>query len=474
MSQVNQQTASAGLAGFILCAWLVACGNATAQSNAFDNAALDYWKAGALLRPILSQGELEAAVFIEKQLHLLPPRVFSLRPEAARWLLEERPMLLALHDGVDKPYCQFNPPGVPEPDLTYRGVMGKVIRRALAAASAFEFIDSEGTTSRIYVDVLRLVDHLDDDMTWSSAYDAMGRLPAVQDAIAGFLSRNPARQSIEPLNEFLSGMQRPVHSIDELLREEMRGYVRGLLTDVEGIDRNVLSFYKEGEAALAANLLLPLDEEGKKKQLVAWLDGYQNEVSGLALAASRPYPEAIRIIEESDKRIAAMKKDPDKAQANPILPLLMPPLTRTYQQFLAAEASHTMLQILVAAAIYSDFVREWPEDLKVLEQFAGVSFAPDPFTMKPIDFDQQRDGVRVRIRAPKWIGKETRIRVEFDLDEVFERNAKNYEALVKSIDEKQRAQRRQALEDSYRRRLSGDEPLDEGSGRSPRRDSRRR
>ena len=140
-------------------------GSAQAEVSAYDNAALDYWKACALMQEILSDEVFDIVLFTEKQLRFLPPKVFAYRPKAGRWLLNERKMLAALHEGSAKPHCVYARPG---PDRAaegkiFRSAMRSMVNRALSSAKAYEFVGEHRGTASIYVDVIRLLRHLDQD-----------------------------------------------------------------------------------------------------------------------------------------------------------------------------------------------------------------------------------------------------------------------------------------------------------------------
>jgi hypothetical protein len=134
-----------------------------AQVGTFDNAAVDYWRALAYRRPAITERDIEIHRFIERRLPLLPPKIFVYRPEVGQWLIGERAMLQALHEGGLKSFCVFNPDPSQgrAPDLSYQTMLRDLTRRSLAAAKAFEFVESYSATAAIYIDLFRMLDHID-------------------------------------------------------------------------------------------------------------------------------------------------------------------------------------------------------------------------------------------------------------------------------------------------------------------------
>jgi hypothetical protein len=158
-----------------------------------------------------------------------------------------------------------------------------------------------------------------------------------------------------------------------------------------------------------------LDEVERRALLVSWLRGYEDEINALCAATMLPYPDAIQAVARIDDRILQFRDAPDQPELNPLVPLFMPPMKTTYEQYLAAEAMYRMVYYLLVAAEYRDFVGAWPESVEMVVQFGRESLPPDPFTGEAFEYDFDKDGPRISTDAPKWLSKEDRFILTLDL-----------------------------------------------------------
>jgi hypothetical protein len=442
----------------------------------FDNAAWSYWKAQAKLQPILTREHLDAVLFAENQLGSLPPKAFAYRPEAGRWLIREKGMLAELHRAASMTHCAFNPlpeSGLPM-DFSHRDILRDVWKRALAAAKAFEFVEQHDAAVSVYLDLFKLLDHMDDDEDWASAYVALSWLPELVYELEGFFSRFPPRLAVQPLADYLAQRrQQPIYPMRAFMRREMRTYASWLLEDLAQTERRLISLYKGREPMPAVEGLLGLEDQAKRERLAEWLSGYQKEVLQLAESLEKPYPQAVEAIRAGDERIRAMAEDPDLAEANPLVPLLMPPMERTYQEFVAAETAYALVEILAVASVYRDFVGDWPDDIPMIEQFGTREFPPDPFTGQPIGYTVRKSMPRVDIAIPQWLEQRGSVFAVADLARRVENDQASLDQWVRSITEQERQQARRAEQAASAGENAGAEELS-SDDRDPVRDRLRR
>ena len=425
-------------------------GSAQAGVSAYDNAALDYWKACALMQEILSDEVFDIVLFSEKQLRFLPPKVFAYRPKAGRWLLNERKMLEALHEGAAKPHCVYARPGPGRAaeGKIFRSAMRSLVNRALSSAKAQEFVGEHRVTASIYVDVVRLLRHLDQDEEWISAYYTINMLPLLLWEVEGFLSRAPPREAVQVLIGELSSMKRPRFPMRRMLIREAISYSTWLMESPEQVEAKISSLYQGENLKPALDPLLSVDLIEKIRIVQEWVDGYRNTMSRLGAAMGLPYTEAIQVIRKIDGQVAGAINKYAKAATNPLMPLLMPPMSKTYEQFLLAEAGFVLMELMCKAAAYNDFVRSWPDTIEILEQFSGSPLPPNPFTGKAIDYDLRGERPRARIDSPKWLKggnmvteMNLRYRVETDAEQLatvirdLQRQAKMEQAVTESRQE---------------------------------------
>jgi len=129
-----------------------------------QNAALDYWKACALLRAPQTPEETRILNFITNEMPNLPPGVLAVRTGAGRWLLQEAAAWAALTDGASKPFCVFSSPSdSPTPNRDHLPELDRLTRRALSAAKAYEDYNNKDGAATIYVSLFGLASHLDSE-----------------------------------------------------------------------------------------------------------------------------------------------------------------------------------------------------------------------------------------------------------------------------------------------------------------------
>jgi len=390
---------------------------AEAPRSTFDNAAYDYWRAAALLRPIASSSDFDIVLFAEREVANLPPRIFANRPEVGQWLVGDHEMVRALEVAGSKPYCAFNPPGPlsATPDLRHRPLMRSVMIRAITYANAMEFVNRRGEAAAVYADLFRMLDHLNADQSWASSYYTIGQLPTLVRAVEGFLSRRPPREDLEPLFAYFEKIEYPHFAQCAYLHNEMREYARWLMKEPGPAEKKLAKFYGDRPEKPAVDRLVQLDEGDRRALLVTWLRGYEEEITALCAATTLPYPQALQAIANIDDRILQLRDAPDSPELNPVVPLFMPPMKTTYEQYVAAEAMFLMVYHLLIATEYRDFVGAWPESSELIVQFARETLPPDPFTGEPFAYDPDKDGPRISAGAPKWLKKDDRYILRLDL-----------------------------------------------------------
>jgi hypothetical protein len=391
---------------------------------------------------------LDYAAFARDVLPVVPPRILVARPEVARWLLSERPMLAALLEGGGKHYCHFQDPAedLIQPDPSYQGTLRAVVQRALAAAKAFEFAENERTAAAVYTSLVQLIGQLDQDRLWVSAFYALTLLPPVVEGVEGFCAREPSRLALRMLGDELAGQVSPRFPLPLYLRREARNYRSWLSEDLSVVENRLADLY--GGAALrpAVDKLMALEPRDKRSRLKAWLADYDASMQRLADACERPHEEALRTIAEIDAEIGQLRKDPAREGTNPLLPLLMPPLAGTYQQFVLAEACFGMMDVLVTGAVYRDFVQTWPATLEELERFVGRPFAMDPFTGEPLEYTLSRNLPRVRTRAPRDAVRSTGLPDGLDVRRRLDRDDQNLKRVLRRLAEERNAQGSSAMD----------------------------
>lgn len=407
----------------------------------FDNAAFYYWRAASKLRPAASAEDFETLRFIERELPDLPPQTLGYYPQAARRLMREGAMLQDLNRAARLSVCRFSPrqSSGGSPDVSHRVVMRRVWQRGLAVAKALEFADEDRGAAQVYIDLFRLLDHLDQDLDWATAYVCVQWQPEWIRAVAGYILRNPEETAVQPVLEFLADLESQRFPMQRFTEQERRAYLNWLAGDPDLLPAKLASLYGAQSSQPAVQRVADLNRDERVALLERWTTEYRREVDTLIELLGRPYLEAIEGIQALDARIAEIRNHPEDLDQNHLLPLLMPPMERTFQQFVAAEGACTLLSLLSGGAVYRGMVGAWPENATILQTFAGRTFPPDPFTGEPIRYELRRGYPVVELRAPGWVSRETAAVVKLDLYERFNEDQKKVEAIAERVREERRS-----------------------------------
>lgn len=410
--------------------------------DSFDNAAMDYWRAAALMQPALSLEEFQFIEFAEGPLLALPPRIFSTRPLIARWLLLERPMLNALATGAEKTHCLFDPPtDYPMVEELFSMCVRPLTLRGLAVAKAAEFVENERLAATIYVNLLRMADHIHEDLSWAHARSAMNVLQQVLVDLEGFCSREPPTRAVQILSDYFEDLDRPRFPVGDYLRKESERYADWLEIDIREAPAKLERLYGEAELMPAVDKLVTLERDEQRERLRGWVAEYRKLCEQLANVMAQPYERALPLLEKADEQLDKWRADPAAPGVNPLLPLLVPPLTGLYERFLLAEAQWTMAEIAVMAAAYKDFTRVWPASLEELQRFSERSFASDPFSGRPFLYALHRGQPRVSCRAPREMARRPDLVTSLDFHERQEEDRVNLEAIVGPREEEEAVHR---------------------------------
>lgn len=398
--------------------------------DAFENAAMDYWRAIALMQPALSLEDLEFIEFAEVPLLVLPPGVFSRRPLVARWLLREREMLAALEEAAAKPHCLFHPPTQhPIVSASFNALVPGLVLRALAVAKAAEFVENERLSASIYVSLLSMVNHLQRELTFANAQSGVVVLQQVLLDLEGFCRREPPNRALSLLSDYLSELDRPRFPIGDYLRKESERYAEWLELDIREAPAKLERIYGDTRLMPAVDKLVTLERDEQRKRLRGWVAEYRELCEKLAKVMEQPYERALSILERADEQLQKWSADPAAAGVNPLLPLLVPELVPIYERLLLAEAHWTMADIAVTAGAYKSFTRVWPASLEELQRFAGRSFAFDPFSGRPFLYALHQGQPRVSCRAPREMARRRDLVTSLDFHERQAEERANLEAM---------------------------------------------
>ena len=408
--------------------------------DSFDNAAQDYWRAAALMQPILTEDQFRHAAFAEGPLLVLPPKIFSRKPGMARWLLQERPMLGALHAGGTRRHCFFYPPTAgPLVQNEFILTARPLTLRALSAAKAAEFVENTKLSAVIYVDLLRMIDHLDEDMSWVAAKYAARIMQQILSDVEGFCSRAPSGAATRILAEYLARLEQPRFPISGYIEFEAKTQADWLMDDFRTVEEKLVRLYGEEELRPAVDKLMTLEAVEKEVRLSSWVDDYRRACSKIAKATLQPYKKAVKNLEKVDRARKKLVIDPAAVGVNPLIPLLLPPTLENYNRMILAEAQFGMLDLAVHAAAYQDYVKTWPSSLKELERFAGRRFPLDPFSDKPYLYALHAGKPRISCKAPKQLKRSPDLVTTLDFHDRLELDSANVEQVIE--EEKERDMR---------------------------------
>lgn len=387
--------------------WLAVAPSGPAQ-NLSDNAALAYWKAAAVTLLPSTDNQIKLMEQIDGELSELPPRVLSVQPDALRWLLSEQRMLAALAEGARQAPCAFNIyEGMkPAPDVTHLPVLRDLTRQTLVVAKAYEYVDNPEGAGQIYANLLKLVQHLDQDRTLYSCAAAQELLQTILRGLEGFVSRSPSAAAFTALSRLFRDAPENILHPAEALEEERIRYTEWLLEDPALVINRLSQLYSDAKTQPAAARLVTLDEEDQQRRLRLWLDEYRYWIADAAAAFELPYREGIVQLQEMDRAREAMRKDPTGGD-NPLIPLLVPPdLAKLYQRLLLAEAQFDMAEILCLAGQFRSQTGVWPERLADIQPLGYRVIPIDPFSTRPF-FYKLSHGLPVIItKIPRWMTRE--------------------------------------------------------------------
>jgi hypothetical protein len=152
-----------------------------------------------------------------------------------------------------------------------------------------------------------------------------------------------------------------------------------------------------------------------------------------------PYTEGLPRVRELD---AKKKLPPEAVQVlpseNPLVPLLVPTMESTYENFLLAEAQFDMADILCAAALYRGQAGAWPPNLDELSRFIRRTFPKDPFSGEDFHYKLSHGTPVLTTRVPKHIASEGGSLYEANIGQRAKRDEAKTKILIKQIEQEHR------------------------------------
>lgn len=385
---------------------LIPPGDAWAETPLADcsqNAALYYWKAASLIQTPTTRDELEYAGKADVLLADVSPAIFAAQPEMLQWLLNAGPMLPALRQARSCAICEFpiHTSSVPFLDLSHLPRLRALTHRAQAMAKAYEFVDNTPGAAAIYVDLLKLVQHLDQDRNLISGFVATELLQLNLSDLESFFSRNPSAEAVAPLTEYFNALPSPVFHPGNYLRDEVRRYGDWLLADPVRPEARLNRLYRNAKSKPAVEKLMTLDPQKKKERLQGWVDDYRKRMAALAEAVDLPFASGLPRIRQLDRQKETLQASTLAPGGNPLVPLLVPTAAEMYERFLLAEAQFDMLQILCAAAAYRADMGSWPPNIDAINRHARRLMPKDPFSGDKFYYRIERGMPVIITRVPK-------------------------------------------------------------------------
>ena len=373
----------------------------TPNAGLAQNAALHYLKAAALLDAPRTELELATQDFISTELPLLPPNVFAAHPEALRALLRDRPSLMALNNGARQTLCVFPvKTDSATPDLTHLPPLRSMAYRALMLAKAYEYVDNPQGAAGVYVDIFRLVEHLDQDRNVTSGLLAGDLIQLTLSELEGFLSREQPADALSLLTRYFDKSPRRVLRLPTYLRDDSEQNASWLLGRGDRPEERVARLYGNVRSKPAVDKLVTLDKARKEQRLREWVEEYQGRMEAMAVAAEQPFATGIKKMAGMDAERTAMEKDRTGGK-NPLIPLLMPQGVDLYQLFLLAEAQYDAASILSYAAAARAANKKWPDRIDDITLFAHHAMPTDVFSGKDFYYHIDRGEPELIIRIPK-------------------------------------------------------------------------
>lgn len=436
-----------------------------------QNAALYYWKAAGIMQAPATPEEFALLSFVEKDLPALPPRIFATRPDALRWLLNERPMINALDQGARHPACAFPiyVEGEAALDLGHLPKIRAMARRALAVAKAFEYADNAEGAAIVYANLLRLVQHLDQDESITSGLAAADILQEVAAQLQGYLARGQRTQAVSVLARFFAASPETIFHPADYLRFEARRYGSWLLSYSDRAEERLTRLYGNTAYRPGVEVLLSLSAPEREDRLRGWVTDYQHRIRSITEAMEQPYAAGISQIRELDQQKTAMRAGgtPD---ANPLIPLLVPTANSLYQRFLLAEAQFDAVDVLCAAALFRAETGAWPDDLPAISALTQRVFAQDPFSGDDLFYKLGGDMPTMTIRVPKWMASQPNYLYTLNLSRQLKDEGNRLEDLLRKI----REDKQQRAEEAVKAKLLSDQTTEAGEASSREKSSTRR
>lgn len=406
-TSIGKPVLRTGVAAILLgCNFLIPSGNARAETPLADcsqNAAFYYWKVAALIQAPATRDELEYARKADVLLEDVSPAIFAAQPEMLEWLLNAGSMLPPLHKAQSCAICEFPIRTSNEPflDLSHLPPLRALTYRAQAMAKAYEFVDNAPGAASIYVDLLKLVQHLDQDRNITSGFVAAELLQLNMSDLESFFSRNPAAEAVAPLTKYFDARPTPMFHPGNYLRDEVRRYGDWLLADPVRPEDRLNRLYRNAKSKPAVEKLMTLDPQKKKERLKGWVDDYRKRMTALAEAVDLPFAAGLPRVRQLDEQKQAIKASASAPGDNPLVPLLVPTGTEIYERFLLAEAQFDMLQILCAAAAYRADMGSWPATIEAINRHARRLMPNDPFSSEKFYYRIEGGMPVIITRVPK-------------------------------------------------------------------------
>jgi hypothetical protein len=406
--------------GLLLPAVLLAATAVQAQApkpaSPSENAALYYWKAVGLMQHPQTREQVEFALLADVAMRELPPRVFAYKPDLLRWLLNERASMAALAQGARFKTCAFTlrAPGVPGVDVSHLPRLQALVRRSLATTKAFEYADNREGAAGIYAALFAMVANLDQDRNFTSGFAAADFLQEILLGLEGFISRDPPAAAAQLLADHFKPVPPNFFHPAGYLLDEARLNSAWLLSAPDRAEDKLARLYGKAEHRPAVEQLMSLDRAKKEERLRGWIRDYIERMKTLAEATELPFNEAVSRLRERDDEREAMRKDPSGG-ANPLVPLLVPALSRGYQRLLLAEAQFDMAEILACASLFRQGTGTWPASIAEINQYMHRPMAQDPFSGGDFYYRLTQDLPVVAARIPKALAGDRNLVYRLDL-----------------------------------------------------------
>ncbi|OQW97148.1 MAG: hypothetical protein BWK77_02565 [Verrucomicrobia bacterium A1] len=411
-----------------------------------ENAALFYWKAAGLMQQPQTQEQLQFARFADNAMRNLPPRVFAAKPDVLRWLLNERSALTALGQAARFKTCAFalRAPGIPGLDVSHLPRLQALMRRALAAAKAYEYADNRDGAASIYASLFTLVANLDQDRNFTSGFTAAELLQELVLEVEGFVSRDPPASAARLLADYFKPVLPNLFHPAGYLLDEARLNSAWLLTAPDRAQDKLSRLYGNTAHRPAVEQLMSLDRVKQEERLRAWVHDYIRQMKALAEATELPFNEAQIQLRELDRQREAMRKDPSGGD-NPLIPLLVPALSQGYQRLLLSEAQFDMAEILACAAAFRQGTGTWPARIAEINQYMHRPMAQDPFSGEDFYYRLVKDLPVVAARIPKSLANDSALLYRLELAQRRRKDEERAQAALRQLKEEKERELRQPV-----------------------------